>query len=93
MGSPIRHQPWGHGDLMRELGADPKPFLTRFAISPGVEHQEDAFARMLEFSAADFGCLDFGLRLSRQAAVWNASDGSRRPSGAIPSMTTFERSL
>jgi AraC-like DNA-binding protein len=62
---------WGYGDLVRELGADPQPFLSRFHIPPGVENEEDAFvpyeaaARMLEASAADLGCPDFGLRLSR----------------------------
>lgn len=34
---------WGYGDLIRELGADPRPFLSRFNISPGVEYEEDAF--------------------------------------------------
>ena len=62
---------WGYGDLMRELGADPRPFLKRFGIRPGIEHQEDAFVsldafvRMLEASAAELDCPDFGLRLSR----------------------------
>jgi AraC-like DNA-binding protein len=72
MGSLIRATNlWGYDDLMRELGSDPKPFLTRFGIAPGVEHQEDAFIplgafiRLLEFSAAELGCPDFGLRLSR----------------------------
>jgi len=72
MGSLIRATNlWGYDDLMRELGADPKPFLTRFGIAPGVEHHEDAFIplgafiRLLEFSAAELGCPDFGLRLSR----------------------------
>jgi AraC-like DNA-binding protein len=72
MGSLIRATNlWGYGDLMRELGADPQPFLKRFEIPPGIEHQEDAFVsldafvRMLDASSADLGCLDFGLRLSR----------------------------
>jgi len=62
---------WGYGDLMRELGADPQPFLARFAIPPGIEDQEEAFipyeaaARLLEASAAELECPDFGLRLSR----------------------------
>ena len=34
---------WGYGDLIRELGADPQPFLSRFGIAPGVEHEDDAF--------------------------------------------------
>jgi AraC-like DNA-binding protein len=72
MGSLIRATNlWGYGDLMRELGADPRPFLKRFEIPPGIEHQEDAFVsldgfvRMLEASAAELDCPDFGLRLSR----------------------------
>jgi AraC-like DNA-binding protein len=72
MGSLIRATNlWGYGDLMRELGADPQPFLARFEIPRGIEEQEDAFvpyeavARMLEASAAELDCPDFGLRLSR----------------------------
>jgi AraC-like DNA-binding protein len=62
---------WGYSDLVRELGADPEPFLSRFHIPPGVEYEDEAFisfeafVRMLEASAADLGCQDFGLRLSR----------------------------
>jgi AraC-like DNA-binding protein len=62
---------WGYGDLVSELGADPKPFLSRFGIAPGIEYEEDAFvsfapvARMLEATAAELDCPDFGLRLSR----------------------------
>ena len=62
---------FGYGDLVRELGGDPAPFLSRFRIPRGIENQEDAFisfdayARMLEASAQDLGCPDFGLRLSR----------------------------
>jgi AraC-like DNA-binding protein len=61
---------WGYGDLIRELGADPQPFLLRFGIPPGVEHEEDAFipfeaaVRLLEASADELNCPDFGLRLS-----------------------------
>lgn len=61
---------FGYGDLVRELGGDPERFLSRFRIPWGVEDQEDAFisfdayARMLEASADDLGCPDFGLRLS-----------------------------
>lgn len=72
MGSLIRATNlWGYGDLVRELGADPGPFLSRFHIQPGIEYQEDAFVsfeatvRLLEASAADLDCPDFGLRLAR----------------------------
>jgi AraC-like DNA-binding protein len=67
---------WGYGDLIRELGADPQPFLSRFHISPGVEYEEDAFipfeatARLLEASADELNCPDFGLRLS----LWQGLD-------------------
>jgi AraC-like DNA-binding protein len=71
MGSLIRTTNlWGYADLVRELGADPHPLLARFEIPPGVEEQEEAFipygaaARLLEASAAEFDCPDFGLRLS-----------------------------
>jgi AraC-like DNA-binding protein len=62
---------WGYGDLMRELGADPQPFLSRFGIPPGIEYEEDAFVpfgaavRLLEASADELNCPDFGLRLSQ----------------------------
>lgn len=62
---------WGYDDLVRELDGDPEAFLSRFHIPAGVEHQEDAFisfealVRMLEASADELGCPDFGLRLSR----------------------------
>jgi AraC-like DNA-binding protein len=61
---------WGYGDLIRELGADPQPFLSRFHISAGVEYEEDAFipfeaaVRLLEASADELNCPDLGLRLS-----------------------------
>jgi AraC-like DNA-binding protein len=62
---------WGYDDLIRELGGDPGRFLSRFHIPPGVERQDeafvsfDAFVRMLETSADELKCPDFGLRLSR----------------------------
>jgi len=62
---------WGYADLVRELGGDPARMLARFHIPPGVETEHDsfvpleAFVRMLEASAAEFSCPDFGLRLSR----------------------------
>ena len=61
---------WGYGDLVRELGADPEPFLSRFNIPLGIEFEDDAFmsfegfVHMLEASAAELKCPDFGLRLS-----------------------------
>ncbi len=72
MGSLLRATTlWGYGELVQELGGDPQLFLKRFRIPPGIENHEDAFisfdayVRMLEASAEDLGCPDFGLRLSR----------------------------
>lgn len=72
MGSLIRSSVlWGYDELVRELGGDPELFLSRFGIPPGVENQEEAFisfgayVRMLEASADDLRCPEFGLRLSR----------------------------
>jgi AraC-like DNA-binding protein len=72
MGTLIRATTlWGYGELVQELDGDPELFRKRFRIPPGIENQEDAFisfdayVRMLEASAEDLGCPDFGLRLSR----------------------------
>ena len=71
MGSLIRATALlGYPELVRELGGDPAAFLTRFHIPAGAEHQEDAFisfeslTRMLEATAEELRCPDFGLRLS-----------------------------
>lgn len=62
---------WGYGELVEQLGGVPELFRTRFHIPRGIENEEDAFisvdayARMLEASAEDLRCPDFGLRLSR----------------------------
>lgn len=67
---------WGYADLVRQLGGDPGPLLARYRIHPGIEHVEDAFvsfaafARMLETTAEELGCPDFGLRL----AQWQGLD-------------------
>ncbi len=61
---------WGYSDLIRELGGAPEPLMSRFHIPVGVEYEDDAFVslepflRLLETSAAELDCLDFGLRLS-----------------------------
>ena len=72
MGSLIRATTlWGYDTLVAELGSDPRPLLSRFHISPGVERQEDAFVpfesvvRLLETTASELDCPDFGLRLSK----------------------------
>jgi AraC-like DNA-binding protein len=71
MGSLIRAAAmWGYPELVRQLGGDPAAFLARFHIPAGAERQEDAFVsfesltRMLEASAEELCCPDFGLRLS-----------------------------
>jgi AraC-like DNA-binding protein len=67
---------WGYGALVRELGADPARLQRRFGITPAAEHEEDAFipfepfVRMLEASAEELDCPDFGLRL----AQWQGLD-------------------
>ncbi|MBO9521865.1 MAG: AraC family transcriptional regulator [Nocardioidaceae bacterium] len=67
---------WGYADLVRQLGGDPAPLLGRHRIRPGVEHVEDAFvsfsafSRMLEATAEELDCPDFGLRL----AAWQGLD-------------------
>ncbi len=61
---------WGYRDLMRELGGDPDAYLSRFGIPRDIERREDAFIgfeaylRLLEASADELNCPDFGLRLS-----------------------------
>lgn len=62
---------WGYVDVVRELGGDPRPFFDRFHLPWGVEREDDAFVsldafvRLLEATAAELGCADLGLRLSR----------------------------
>ncbi|RHW24905.1 AraC family transcriptional regulator [Nocardioides immobilis] len=62
---------WGYSDLVRELGGDPEQLLSRFQLPVSIEQQSDAFidfrsgARLVESTAVDLDCPDFGLRLSR----------------------------
>lgn len=61
----------GYSALVRELGGDPAEYLSRFAIPVDSEGQWDAFIpfeaflRLLEVSATELECPEFGLRLSR----------------------------
>ncbi|GHE76088.1 HTH-type transcriptional regulator VirS [Amycolatopsis deserti] len=71
MGSLIRATNLlGFAELVRELGGDPEALLTRHRIPPGVASVEDAFipyaslAYLLDETARELGCPDFGLRLS-----------------------------
>lgn len=60
----------GYRELVRELGGDPSALLGRFRIPPNVVDQPQAFIsyrsliRLLEWTARELGCPDFGLRLS-----------------------------
>jgi AraC-like DNA-binding protein len=62
---------WGYPELVRELGGDPDVLQARFHLPLRVEHAEDAFVsfeavvRMLDASATELECPDFGLRLSQ----------------------------
>ena len=71
MGSLIRAAAMrGYPELVRELGGDPAVFLARFGIPASAERSEDTFisfaslTRMLEATAEELVCPDFGLRLS-----------------------------
>jgi AraC-like DNA-binding protein len=71
MGSLIRAAAMrGYPELVRELGSDPAALLARFGIPVGAERDENAFVsfaaltRLLEATAEELSCPDFGLRLS-----------------------------
>lgn len=65
----------GYSALVAELGGDATRFLTRFHIPTDAEHQDSgfvpfgAFVRLLEASAEDLDCPDFGLRLSARQGL------------------------
>lgn len=67
---------WGYRDLVRELGGRPDELLAGHQIRPGIENDDEAFvsfaafARLLETSATELDCPDFGLRL----AAWQGLD-------------------
>lgn len=67
---------WGYRELVHALGGHPSAFLTRFGIPPDADASEgefvdyEAFAAMLETTADELDCPDFGLRLSR----WHGLD-------------------
>ncbi len=60
----------GYSQLVGELGGDPASLLERFRIAPASLDEPQAFIpyasliRLLEHSARELGCPDFGLRLS-----------------------------
>lgn len=61
----------GYAGLMRSLGSDPATLLRRYRISASSLTDEDALlslrscVHLLEASAIETGCADFGLRLSQ----------------------------
>lgn len=61
----------GYTTLMRSLGDDPAPLLRRYRIPAGSLTDDDAMLslrsciHLLEASALETGCADFGLRLSQ----------------------------
>ncbi|TXH02647.1 MAG: AraC family transcriptional regulator [Nevskiaceae bacterium] len=61
----------GYEELVRQLGCDPARLLARFHIPKSFARDGDLFlsyrnvSLLLEASATDFECPDFGLRLSR----------------------------
>jgi AraC-like DNA-binding protein len=67
---------WGYSDLVRDLGGDPAAFLKRFHLpsdsgnDPEAFVSLDAFVRLLEATATELACPDFGLRL----AAWQGMD-------------------
>lgn len=71
MGSMIRATALrGYSELVREVGGDPVAYFSRFNIPAGIDQQDDAFiavqpfGQMIEVTAAELRCPDFGLRLS-----------------------------
>lgn len=72
MGSLIRATNlWGYDDLVRELGGDPARFLDRFHIPVDSHRPDESFilyrnaALLLEATAIELDCPDFGLRLAK----------------------------
>lgn len=72
MGSLIRATNlWGYDDLVRELGGNPARFLERFHIPVDSQRPDDSFilyrnaAQLLEDTAVELDCPDFGLRLAK----------------------------
>lgn len=72
MGSLIRATNlWGYAELTRDLGGDPDELLGRFHLPRDTGSDPDAFvsfrsgAELVETTAEELSCPDFGLRLSR----------------------------
>ncbi|MFL1453147.1 AraC family transcriptional regulator [Marinobacter sp. GN3S48] len=62
---------WGYDELVKKLGGDPNRYLARFHIPPAPERPDDSFVLyrsgvlLLEATAAQLKCPDFGLRLAQ----------------------------
>ena len=67
---------WGYDELVSKLGGDPLPLLARFHIPPAAQRPDESFLTyratvlLLEATAAELDCPDFGLRL----AHWQGLD-------------------
>jgi len=65
----------GYRELVRDLGGDPSRLLRKAGIEPGALNQLTAFIRfellteLLEHSASDLHCPDFGLRLAERQDI------------------------
>ena len=65
----------GYRALVRELGGDPQPLLARFQIDEAALEDEEAFIsypdviRLLQATAADLSCADFGLLLATRQSL------------------------
>jgi len=65
----------GYRALVRELGGDPQPLLARFQIDEAALEDEEAFIsypdviRLLQATAADLSCADFGLLLATRQRI------------------------
>lgn len=62
---------WGYDDLVESLGGKPELFLNRFCIPTASQRPDDSFilyrnsALMLEATAIELDCPNFGLRLAK----------------------------
>ncbi len=65
----------GYSELVRQLGHDPEAILKRFHIAPDLPGREDGalplrkLIYLLQSSAEEFDCPDFGLRLAAQQGI------------------------
>jgi hypothetical protein len=76
----------GYRDVVRNLGGDPGPFLARYGLPAviGLEQDEfvpfDAYVRLLEASADELACPDFGLRM----AQWHCRETLPTDASTVP---------